>query len=266
MSTAPGDIERTIRTLLTQIGEDPDREGLRDTPARVAKSYAFLTGGYDEDVDALVGDAIFTEDVDEMVVVKDIEVYSLCEHHMLPFTGRCHVAYLPKGRVIGLSKLPRIVEVYARRLQLQERLTLQIAQAFERFRGVLDELLSARASGGTPTHVFVFGDEATFRPYNLRSRSKDPARFAGYCSSSPFANYIALDATPGSRFERVVIQRRFSVWPGLTCTWQISGRADLDFEEWLRLDLEYVDQWSFANDLKILLKTVPAVLFQRGAY
>jgi GTP cyclohydrolase I len=132
MSTPTGGIESTIRALLSQIGEDPDREGLRDTPARVAKSYAFLTGGYDEDVDALVGDAIFTEDVDEMVVVKDIEVYSLCEHHLLPFTGRCHVAYLPKGRVIGLSKLPRIVEVFARRLQLQERLTLQIAQAIER--------------------------------------------------------------------------------------------------------------------------------------
>ncbi len=125
-------LANTIRLLLRQIGEDPEREGLRATPERVARSYAFLTSGYEQDVDALVGDAVFTEAVDEMVVVKDIEIYSLCEHHLLPFTGRCHVAYLPRERVIGLSKLPRIVDVYARRLQLQERLTVQIAHAIER--------------------------------------------------------------------------------------------------------------------------------------
>lgn len=131
--TPPHDeLATTVRTLLAQLGEDPDREGLRDTPARVARSLGFLTSGYGEDVDALVGNAVFSEDVDEMVVVKDIELYSLCEHHLLPFTGRCHIAYLPRGRVIGLSKLPRLVDVFARRLQLQERLTVQIAHAIER--------------------------------------------------------------------------------------------------------------------------------------
>ncbi|GIW72261.1 MAG: GTP cyclohydrolase 1 [Planctomycetota bacterium] len=126
------ELEATVRRLLVQLGEDPEREGLRATPARVARSLAFLTGGYGEDPDALVGDAIYHEDCDEMIVVRDIEVYSLCEHHLLPMFGRCHVAYLPHGRVIGLSKVPRLVEVYARRLQLQERMTVQIARALER--------------------------------------------------------------------------------------------------------------------------------------
>jgi GTP cyclohydrolase I len=122
----------TVKTLLSQVGEDPAREGLLQTPDRVAKSLAFLTSGYKVDVDELIGGAMFHEDCDEMVVVRDIEVYSLCEHHMLPFFGRCHVAYLPKGRVIGLSKIPRIVDAFSRRLQVQERLTTQVARALER--------------------------------------------------------------------------------------------------------------------------------------
>ena len=126
------DIAPLIRALLAQIGEDPDREGLRQTPARVAKSLEFLTGGYRVDVDGLVNGALYTEDCDEIVLVKDIEIYSLCEHHMLPFIGKCHVAYLPKGRIIGLSKIPRIVDAFARRLQVQERLTTQVAKALER--------------------------------------------------------------------------------------------------------------------------------------
>jgi len=120
-------IEQAMRTVLAEIGEDPQREGLLNTPARVAKAYAELTAGYHVDPQALINDAIFTVDYDEMVVVRDIHFYSLCEHHMLPFYGHAHVAYLPQGKVLGLSKIPRIVEMFARRLQVQERMTVQIA-------------------------------------------------------------------------------------------------------------------------------------------
>jgi GTP cyclohydrolase IA len=120
-------IERAVTTILTEIGEDPEREGLLNTPGRVAKAYAELTAGYRVDPDALINDAIFTVHYDEMVVVRDIHFYSLCEHHVLPFYGHAHVAYIPDGKVIGLSKIPRIVEMYARRLQVQERLTVEIA-------------------------------------------------------------------------------------------------------------------------------------------
>ena len=117
-----------IRQLLAELGEDPSREGLLDTPKRVEKSLRFLTSGYAADVDAVLNNALFTVDYNEMVIVKDIDFYSLCEHHLLPFFGRCHVAYIPQGRVLGLSKIPRLVEIYSRRLQIQERLTNQIAE------------------------------------------------------------------------------------------------------------------------------------------
>jgi len=120
-------IEQSVQVILKNIGEDPQREGLLRTPGRVAKMYAELTAGYHIDPDALINDAIFSVDYDEMVMVKDIDFSSLCEHHMLPFMGRIHVAYIPNGKVIGLSKIPRIVEMFARRLQVQERLTVQIA-------------------------------------------------------------------------------------------------------------------------------------------
>ena len=120
-------VEEAVRTILTHIGEEPEREGLLNTPSRVAKMYAELTAGYRVDPEALINDAIFSVDYDEMVMVKDIDFYSLCEHHMLPFMGRVHVAYVPNGKVIGLSKIPRIVETFARRLQVQERMTVQIA-------------------------------------------------------------------------------------------------------------------------------------------
>lgn len=120
-------IETAVRSILTELGEDPQREGLLNTPKRVAKAYAELTAGYRLDPDALINDAIFTVHYDEMVVVRDIHFYSLCEHHMLPFYGHAHVAYIPNGKVIGLSKIPRIVEMFARRLQVQERMTVEIA-------------------------------------------------------------------------------------------------------------------------------------------
>ena len=116
-----------IRQLLAQLGEDPDREGLRRTPARVEKALTFLTGGYRADIDVVLNDALFTVDYSEMVIVKDIDFYSLCEHHLLPFFGKCHIAYIPGDKVIGLSKIPRLVDVFSRRLQIQERLTNQIA-------------------------------------------------------------------------------------------------------------------------------------------
>jgi GTP cyclohydrolase I len=118
----------TIRRLLAELGEDPGRDGLRDTPRRVQDSLKFLTSGYDVDLDALINGALFTVEYNEMVIVRDIDFYSMCEHHLLPFFGKCHVAYIPDGKVIGLSKIPRIVDAFARRLQVQERLTLQIAE------------------------------------------------------------------------------------------------------------------------------------------
>ena len=122
-------VEDLVARLLKSLGEDPGRDGLRQTPARVARSFAFLTAGYWEDPKEVVNGAIFDSDSDEMVVVRGVEFYSLCEHHLLPFFGRCHIAYLPAGKVIGLSKLARLVEVFSRRLQVQERMTLEIAKA-----------------------------------------------------------------------------------------------------------------------------------------
>jgi GTP cyclohydrolase IA len=124
----PARIAPLVRQLLVELGEDPSREGLLRTPERVAKALAFLTYGYRSDLKAVINDALFTQDTGGMVIVKDIEVYSLCEHHMLPFFGRCHVGYIPNGKVFGVSKLARLVDMYARRLQLQERLTEQISR------------------------------------------------------------------------------------------------------------------------------------------
>ena len=121
--------QEIYRELLSRIGEDPDRDGLRRTPERMEKSMAFLTRGYAQDVAQVLHGALFDVDYDEMVIVKDIEFYSMCEHHLLPFFGKAHVAYVPEGKVIGLSKIPRLVDVFARRLQVQERLTRQIAEA-----------------------------------------------------------------------------------------------------------------------------------------
>ena len=120
-------VSELIKELLAEVGEDPEREGLLRTPYRVAKAYEFLTHGYRSNIDEIVNGAIFEEDHNEMVIVRDIDMYSMCEHHLIPFYGKVHVAYIPNGKVIGLSKIPRIVEVFSRRLQIQERLTKQIA-------------------------------------------------------------------------------------------------------------------------------------------
>ena len=139
-ATGALEFEALVRRQLELLGEDPDREGLLKTPERVAKSLAWLTRGYDADVRQVIGDALFEAPHESMVMVRDIELYSMCEHHMLPFFGKAHIAYIPAGRIVGLSKLPRIVDVFARRLQVQERLTEQIAQA-------IDEVLAPKGVG-----------------------------------------------------------------------------------------------------------------------
>jgi GTP cyclohydrolase IA len=127
-ATKPERLEEAVRATLRELGEDPEREGLLKTPHRVAESLRFLTSGYQKDVKKILNGAVYSVAYDEMVIVKDIEIFSMCEHHLLPFFGRCHVAYIPTKKVIGLSKIPRLVDVFARRLQIQERLTTQIAE------------------------------------------------------------------------------------------------------------------------------------------
>ncbi len=122
--------EDLIREWIKNMGEDPQREGLRESPERIAETYEYLTSGYEREAKSFLEGAVFEEKYDEMVIMKDIDLFSLCEHHLLPFYGKCHVAYIPKGKIIGLSKIPRIVEMFSRRLQVQERLTTQIANTF----------------------------------------------------------------------------------------------------------------------------------------
>ncbi len=131
-ATSDPGLRRTVRDMLAALGENPRREGLRRTPERVANAMRFLTGGYGQDPKALLKQALFRVSYDEMVIIKDIEVFSLCEHHLLPFFGKAHVAYIPNGKVVGLSKIPRLVDMYARRLQVQERLTVQIAETLRK--------------------------------------------------------------------------------------------------------------------------------------
>ena len=125
-------LENNFRDVIHNLGEDPDREGLLNTPGRAARALEFLTSGYKGDLDSIINEALFQSDMDEMVIVRDIELYSLCEHHLLPFFGTCHVAYIPNGTVIGLSKIPRIVDLFSRRLQIQENLTQEIADCIQK--------------------------------------------------------------------------------------------------------------------------------------
>jgi GTP cyclohydrolase I len=149
-------MQTLIRSLLEQLGEDPSREGLLKTPERVEKSMKFLTSGYAADVDDILNGALFAVDYSEMVIVKDIDFYSLCEHHLLPFFGKCHIAYIPQRKVIGLSKIPRLVDVFARRLQVQERLTHQIAEVL---RDKIDPLGVAVVMEGTHLCMSMRGVE-----------------------------------------------------------------------------------------------------------
>jgi GTP cyclohydrolase I len=137
---APTPMRQAIDAMLRELDPEPEREGLRDTPRRVEKAFRFYTEGYDQDPKKVIGDALFDAETDEMVLVKNVELYSLCEHHLAPFFGKAHIAYIPNGRIVGLSKIARVVDIYARRLQVQERLTMQIAQA-------LDEVLQPRGVG-----------------------------------------------------------------------------------------------------------------------
>jgi GTP cyclohydrolase I len=132
MTLTSASFEDLMKEILVRLGEDPNREGLLDTPSRVHKAFQFLTKGYNEDPESLLKNALFTVTYDEMVIVKDVEVFSLCEHHVLPFFGKVHVAYIPNGKVIGLSKIPRLIETFSRRLQIQERLTTQIAETIQK--------------------------------------------------------------------------------------------------------------------------------------
>ena len=169
---ADASFQALVREQLRQLGEDPDREGLLKTPERVEKSLKWLTRGSGLRVEDVIGDAIFDEDHHNMVLVKDIEMYSLCEHHMLPFFGKVHIAYIPNGKIVGLSKLPRVVEVFARRLQVQERLTEQIAQ------GVMDVLEPAGGGrgggGGPPLHDDARGGEAELQDAHQRHEGRVP--------------------------------------------------------------------------------------------
>ena len=149
-------ISKTVEVLLSELGEDPKREGLVKTPERVAKAWKFLSSGYQADLDVVVNDALFTVDYSEMVIVKDIDFYSVCEHHLLPFFGKCHVAYLPRKKVIGLSKIPRLVEMFSRRLQVQERLTNQIAKTLSE---ILDPLGVGVVVEGTHLCMLMRGVE-----------------------------------------------------------------------------------------------------------
>lgn len=126
-------LEKSIKAILTELGEDANREGLKKTPHRVAKAYEFLTQGYHKKIEDILNGAIFSERYDEMVIVKDIDFYSMCEHHLLPFFGKAHIAYIPDGKIVGLSKIPRVVDVFAKRLQVQERMTQEIADTIEKY-------------------------------------------------------------------------------------------------------------------------------------
>ena len=186
-------IEALVRQLLVELGEDPEREGLLKTPQRVAQALTFLTHGYRADLAKVINNALFTQDTSSMVIVKDIEVYSLCEHHMLPFFGRCHIGYIPNGKVFGVSKLARLVDMFARRLQLQERLTEQISQAImdvdrrqgrrRHDRGAPPVHDDARRREAELDHGHLLGARRVPRPSRHARGVPDPGRSAGAAES-----------------------------------------------------------------------------------
>ena len=184
-------IEGYVEAMLKELGEDPGRDGLLDTPGRVARSYRFLTSGYDQDPREILNNALFDVSYDEMVVVKDIDFYSLCEHHMIPFFGRAHVAYIPNGKVVGLSKIPRLVEMFARRLQVQERMTTEIAETIE-------EVLQPKGVG-----VVV---EASHLCMMMRGVERQNA----YAISSSLKGAFSQDSKTRSEFMELIRHRRAS--------------------------------------------------------
>ncbi len=186
--TPASGIEDHIREMLRLLGEDPSREGLLKTPKRVAKSYSFLTQGYRVDAKAILQSAIFEEQYDEMILVRDIDVFSLCEHHLLPFSGKAHVAYIPQNHIVGLSKIPRVVDAFARRLQVQERLTVQIREA-------IDEVLQP-----VGTAVVI---EATHLCMSMRGVEKQNALTATSAMSGAFLS----EGTARAEFMRLVYSK-----------------------------------------------------------
>lgn len=182
-------IEGYIHAILKELGEDPGRDGLTKTPARVARSYRFLTEGYEQDPHEILNDALFDVSYDEMVVVKDIDFYSLCEHHMIPFFGRVHVAYIPNGKVVGLSKIPRLVKMFARRLQVQERMTTQIAD-------IICEVLEPKGVG-----VVI---EASHLCMMMRGVQQQGA----YAISSSLKGVFESNSKTRSEFMQLIRQRR----------------------------------------------------------
>jgi GTP cyclohydrolase I len=191
MSDAADPIEGYVRALLKELGEDPGRDGLERTPGRFARSMRFLTEGYAKDPREILNDALFEVSYDEMVVVKDIDFYSLCEHHLIPFFGRAHVAYIPNGKVVGLSKIPRLVEMFARRLQVQERMTTQVAETIE-------EVLRPKGVG-----VVV---EASHLCMMMRGVERQNA----YAITSSLKGVFNSDSKTRSEFMQLIRQRRDS--------------------------------------------------------
>jgi GTP cyclohydrolase I len=191
MSEPRDPIEGYVEALLKELGEDPGRDGLQRTPGRVARSYRFLTSGYHQDPREILNDALFEVSYDEMVVVKDIDFYSLCEHHVIPFFGRAHVAYIPNGKVVGLSKIPRLVEMFARRLQVQERMTTEIAET-------LEEVLQPKGVG-----VVV---EASHLCMMMRGVERQNA----YAISSSLKGAFNADSKTRSEFMELIRHRRAS--------------------------------------------------------
>ena len=182
-------IEKLIHNLLIQIGEDPEREGIQRTPKRVAKAWEFLAQGYKQNIDFIINDAIFTEDYDEMVTVKDIDYFSLCEHHLLPFFGKAHVAYFPNGKIIGLSKIPRIVNMFSRRLQVQERMTQQIAET-------LNDVLAPKGVA-----VVIEGEHMCMQMRGVEKQNS-------YATTSYMMGYFREDSKTRDEFLKIISMRK----------------------------------------------------------